>query len=279
MEDLETTQAVGNARSRLAIRTRRARIEAGRDIEMLRWVSRFRFVTAVGLAERFGVSQIAIRNRAVRLEAQGLLGITRPPQSAWSYYVSRAGGERLGLPPRNPPRVEAQREHELAIVWQVAHFEKQQNPRVEVLTERECRARESEGLGPFHARVAGEQSGGTRGQRWPDLVLVIDGHRRVAIELELSAKHTPRLQRIVAGYLLSDYHRVIFYVDDLPLARRLAQLRDAQIARHASGRPPSLGPLQLPRFDVEPWPHAHPERIEPIRAWFAATTAAQQEAA
>ena len=56
-------------------------------------------------------------------------------------------------------------------------------PRVEVLTERVCRVREQAGLGPFHIRAADERSGGTRRQRWPDLVMIVDQMRRTAIEL------------------------------------------------------------------------------------------------
>jgi hypothetical protein len=265
--DDETPRAERNTRVTDGARRSRARIEAIRDHEAMRWMARFRFVTPAGLAERFDVTERNMRARVVRLEKQGFLCLDRAPHRAMTAYLSHAGYDAVGLPSRKGPRVDSQREHELAIVWQVAHFEKHQNPRVEVLTERECRIREQAGLGPFHIRAAGERSGGTRGQRWPDLVMIVDQKTRIAIELEFTAKHLPRLQRIVSGYVLSDYDRVVYYVLDLPLARQLVSVRDAAIAGRQARRPEFLGPARVPRFDVEAWPHAPAERIAPIRAW------------
>ncbi len=275
-EDLRTGS---DARAKDGMRRSRARVEAIRDQEAMRWMARFRFVTAVELAERFAVTERAMRARMVRLEQQGLVRVDRAPNRAMSASLSHAGYGALALPPRNAPRVDSQREHELAIAWQVAHFERQQNPRVEILTERECRAREQAGLGPFHIRAAGERSGGTRGQRWPDLVMIVDQTTRIAIELEFTAKHLRRLQRIISGYILSDYDRVVYYVLDLPLARQLVNLRDAAIAGRQQRIADFLGPARIPRFDVEAWPHGPTKRIEPIRAWFAATAAAREAAA
>ena len=233
-------------------------------------MGRFRFVTAVGLAERFSVSERAMRARLVRLEQQGLVRLDRAPHRAMSASLSHVGYDALDLPPRKAPRVEFEREHELAIVFQVAHLERHQNPRLEVLTARECRKREQAGAAPFHVRAVGERSGSTRDQRWPDLVVIVDGTKRVAIELESRGKHLPRLRRIMTGYVSSKYDRVIYYVLDLSLARQLVSLRDATIAARHRTRAGFLGPPRIPRFDVEAWPHGDPERIEPIRAWSAA---------
>ena len=47
--------------------------ETGRDVEVLRWVGRFRFVMCEQIAERSGVSVQAARARTRRLERLGYL--------------------------------------------------------------------------------------------------------------------------------------------------------------------------------------------------------------
>jgi hypothetical protein len=54
-------------------RGRRQHVEADRDREWLRWIGRFRFVTADLLALRFGVSVQQARNRVRRLARDGLV--------------------------------------------------------------------------------------------------------------------------------------------------------------------------------------------------------------
>ena len=274
--DDENPTIESDARAIDGTRRRRARVEAQKDEAVMRWMARFRFVTAVELGERFSVSERNMRARLIRLEQQGLVRLDRAPQRAISAWLSHVGYDALDLPPRNAPRVDSQREHELAIAFQVAHFERSGNARLEVLTERECRVREQAGLGPFHVRAVGERSGSTRGQRWPDLVVIVDKTKRIAIELEFTGKHLPRLERIISGYVFSKYDRVIYYVLDLPLARQLVSLRDAAIAARHRRRAEFLGPARIPRFDVAAWPHGDPARIAPVKAWLAAASGAEE---
>jgi len=232
----------------LVERGRRGRVEAERDRLVLGWIARFRFVDAGVLAWRFGVSVRRVNARVSRLEAAGLVGCVRWHGSqARTIFVSRRGAVALGLRPRRAPRVEVQRTHELALGALVARIETV-SPGLVVFTEREGRARQADGAGRFSVMVYG---GGRRALRWPDLV-VETGQRRVALELELAAKTTERLNRIVAGYLDARvFDEVRFLVGSPALARRLARVcRDSIPAMVGSSARAQT------RVRVEAWPDA-----------------------
>jgi hypothetical protein len=57
----------------VVVRGRRARSEAAKDLEWLRWIGRFRFVDAEVLSGRFGVSVAAVNGRLRKLEQAGLV--------------------------------------------------------------------------------------------------------------------------------------------------------------------------------------------------------------
>ena len=174
------------------------REETDRDVEVLAWVERFRFVTCEAVAERFGVSVQAARGRVRRLERVGLVGRERQHVSQpWAVFVTGKGHELLGGERRRAPRAEVQREHEAAVVWLATQLELVAGDGVEVLTERECRQLERGGEGRFTVPVHGARRGEAR--RWPDLV-VRGESRPTAFEVELSAKAPKRLDRIVAAY-------------------------------------------------------------------------------
>jgi predicted ArsR family transcriptional regulator len=69
------------------------RDETDRDVAVMAWVGRFRFVTAEAVAERFGVSVQAARGRVRRLERVGLVGRERPAR------FTAVGGVRHGARP------------------------------------------------------------------------------------------------------------------------------------------------------------------------------------
>src|SRR5690349_7643973 len=131
-------------------RRRRGTAEAARDREWLRWIGRFRFVTARLLAARFGVSEQQANVRIRRLTAAGLVSRTAGGiGQAYAVALTRRGARLVGLPERRAPRTDAQREHELAIVDLVGRLERRLGREAvgRVLTERECRERQGLGLG------------------------------------------------------------------------------------------------------------------------------------
>jgi hypothetical protein len=143
-------------------RQRRAVSEAARDEEWVRWIARFRFVTAETLGDRFGVqARMANKRIAWLLAEDWVVRVPRPsPATPSAVVLSRRGATRLGLPRRKPPKrmpVEAL-EHELAIIRWVNGLEQaaaQRGDGARVLTERECRQAEAAGDGRYSVSVTG----------------------------------------------------------------------------------------------------------------------------
>lgn len=196
--------------------------EAVRDRAMLWWVGRFRFVTSVELAIRFGVTEQRVNARVRRLLGAGLLGAMGHITERRLVYLSQRGSRAIGFGERRPPRSDLQVRHELAIVQLVAEIETGLPPGESfALTERECRRAERRGEGRFSVEVAPSPRNETR--RWPDVV-VSTGDGLVAIEIELSPKTSQRLQRIISGYGASDYSEVVFLVEGDALRDRINAL-------------------------------------------------------
>jgi hypothetical protein len=200
-------------------RRRWVQVEAVRDEEWLRWLGRFRFVTADLMGMRFGVSVQKARRRLTRLASAGLVSAHRSTVGLKSVYVlAPRGAQLLGYPRRRrEPRPEVHRDHELAIVQFVAELELAGGAGVQVLTERDSRRLTAQGPKRYSVAI---RDRGDLTDRWPDVV-VIAAKATVAIEIEFAPKHTPRLARIVRAYLFSDLDEVRFLVTSPALARRL----------------------------------------------------------
>ena len=203
------------------VRTRWHRIEQQRDEELLAWLARFRFVTATILETRFGVSERMCRRRLARLEAGGFVVSHQAHQAAPKLYaVGPAGRTLLGAGQRRAPRWDTQATHELAIGRLVAELETA-HPNARVLTERDCRRAETDGLATYSVACIRD---GLPVRRWPDVVT--EGEReRVAVEIELAPKTTSRLHAILLGYLTDRrYHRVELRCGSAALERRMRKL-------------------------------------------------------
>ena len=191
--------------------------EARRDVEVLAWIGRFRFVTAEAIGGRFGVSWQRANARVRRLERLGLVGCSREHVSEpTAVFLTGRGQELLGQPRRRAPPAQVQREHEAAIVWLVTQLERQADAALQILTERECRRLDGADEGVrYSVRLLDGQ------RRWPDIV-VAHGDRKRAIEIEFAPKGSARLAQIVTAYKCSDYGEVFFVVRNVALGRRLA---------------------------------------------------------
>ncbi len=215
--------------------------EAQRDVEVLEWVGRFRFVTAKAIAEEFEVSWQRANARVRRLEREGLLGLERRYASqARAVFLTGRGATLLGWERHRAPRPDVHREHEEAIVWLVTQLERR-DEETTVLTERECRRLERDTGRRYSVDVVGSSRNDRK--RWPDVVLDHGTHRH-AIEIEFAPKSAKRLQAIVYGYAIGrTYERVTFLVKSPALGKRLRQ-----VASRWSG-----GGSQH-RIQVSPWP-------------------------
>jgi hypothetical protein len=181
---------------------------------------------------------------------------------AKAFWITGRGGQAIGQRRRRAPQVTQARAHEDAIVALATRFEL--DPRMaegSVLTERECRGREWSRT-PDDERYSVEVLGRSREdrRRWPDLVLEMSG-RRIAVEIEFTPKHTPRLADIVAGYRSSSYERVNFYVVNARLGARIAKL--ATDGRPLPGYPP---PISRVPIKVLPWPGLDPAAQDAIQS-------------
>src|SRR3954452_6463358 len=145
----------------IALRRSHGLAERERDLALLRWVGRFRFVTAAAASGAFGVSVARMRARGAGLCDGGLLIAHRSHVAEPRVlYLSRRGSAVAGLPVRRAPRPDAHRRHELAIVGLVTALETRYE---RVLTERECRRAEGAESQRFSVDV---YAGGGRQRRW-----------------------------------------------------------------------------------------------------------------
>jgi DNA-binding Lrp family transcriptional regulator len=243
---MEAPGVSGRPKTELVARGRGSAAEAQRDAEVLRWVGRFRFVTDELLADRFGVSRQQMNLRVRRLADAGLVERTGPPMQPRLTMLTRRGARAVDLPVRRAPRTDQQREHELAVVWLVIQIERAGD--ILVRTERECRTLEAQG--DVRHSIPVVRPGRPDERRWPDVVLD-GGSRRSALELELSAKGTSRLQAIVDAYARTPtYDEAIFLAVDASIARRLAR------CMRKAARPVLLAQPAAParRLRVVPWP-------------------------
>jgi hypothetical protein len=151
------------------------REESDRDLEVMAWIGRFRFVTAKAVADQFGVSWQRANARLRRLERARLVGFERAYVSqARAVFLTGRGALLLGWERHRAPRPETHRKHEEAIVWLVTRLERRDRD-TGVLTERECRRREREAGERYSVTVHGDARGE---RRWPDIVLATQAGRR-----------------------------------------------------------------------------------------------------
>jgi hypothetical protein len=235
----------------LVSRQRHAVAQCERDRALLGWLARFRFVTSELAGDRFGVSRQRAAVRLGRLvEAGHVERHTAGPASQQLFSLTHRGAAAIEQPARRAPRTDANREHELALVWLATRLER--DTQAVVLTEREIRQREAAGLRRYSVRVL--RAGHPPARRWPDLVIEHADRRRTAIELERAAKGTARLRRIADAYATDPaYDEVRFIATTASVAARLAKVTDAATLRL---------PAELMKHHhattliVEPWPGA-----------------------
>ena len=230
--------------------------QARRDVEVLAWVGRFRFVTPQAIAVRFEVSWQQANARVRRLERLGFLGGEREHVSQpRAVFLTGKGHELLGWPRRRAPRAQVQREHEAAIVWLVTELERAE-PHAAVLTERECRRLEDADDPRYSVNV------GDRRRRWPDIVIESQRARR-AIEIEFSPKGTDRLETIVAAYAFCGYAETLFLVKSIALGRRIQALSEPTVRSPLFG---GTGKLEVPRIRVAAWPRLPEDERQRVEA-------------
>jgi hypothetical protein len=180
-----------------------------RDRALLAYVAEHRLVLVTHAQALMRTSTQAAYQRLATLAKAGLLSRrTVFDRQPGCYQITRAGLGAIGsdLP---PPRLDLRcYEHDVGVAWlwlaaRAGAFGQLGG----MLSERRMRSEDASGrvgaasAGRTHGvRLGGLGPGGGPRLHYPDLVLVDRRDRRIALELELSAKGRTRRERILAGY-------------------------------------------------------------------------------
>lgn len=187
-----------------------------RDREILGFAAEHRFVLARQVQELLGVSSDTA-NRGLRwLARRGLL--TRSTVCDHTVCrITRPGLHAIGSDLPTPRWWLGNFEHDagMAWVWIAAHRGAFGSVR-EALSERAMRSHDGrQAADPYGVRLGAVARNGRERVHYPDLLLFTADGRRVALELELSAKERPRRDGILAGYATdARIDRVLYLVEE-----------------------------------------------------------------
>lgn len=189
-----------------------------RDIEILKWIARCRFVTTDQVLKRFGLKRSKGFQRLQVLEVEGLVVrermFHRMPGSA---RVTRKGLEMLGSEMPVPTISMQSFAHDQAVVWEQISLELKG---CETITEREMRYAERALGESYTVRIPPSQNAGAI-THMPDLAFETKG-KWYAVEVELAPKNEARLISILSGYLAGPrYHAVVYCVPTKQLITRV----------------------------------------------------------
>jgi hypothetical protein len=151
-----------------------------------------------------------------------------------SYRVAQRGLDAAGSELGRPTGRVGAYDHEVGAAWLwLAARRGAFGPMRDVLSERRLRSHDASVPGrddPLGVRLGGAGAAGRERLHYPDLLLVADDGRRLAIELELTGKGRTRRDRILAGYAADPRIAAVVYV-----------VHDARIAQSIEGSARRLG--------------------------------------
>lgn len=175
-----------------------------RDVDILRFIGRTKLVRAEHIGIRFGTQRSKSYQRLQVLRSAGLIARTIEVPGPAVYHATRAGLALSKLPLGEARLALGALVHDLALTEAFAHLE---CAGLSVLTERELRAGlRLDGETPYRIETwARERS---LQQHWPDLVVLLDDQRWIAIEAELSEKAMRRTEDILNGYARTQRRRL-----------------------------------------------------------------------
>jgi hypothetical protein len=176
-----------------------------RDREALALLAEHRVMVLPQVAHGLGVAESTASSRLRHLRELRLIGyeaiFRQQPPAAW---ITRRGLNAIEsrLP---PPSVDLKGyRHDIGVGWMwLAARDGVFGPTREVIGEREMRShdlRPGRTAEPFGIALGGLDSYGRMTRHYPDLLITTGDGRRVAFELELTAKSTRRLDTIMRGY-------------------------------------------------------------------------------
>lgn len=152
-----------------------------------------------------GVSLSAAQARLRALAAAGLVSRRRVFHGQPACYQVTREGLAAAASELPPPRIDLRGYgHDVGLAWVwLAAWRGTFGPVRAVLSERRLRSHDGTEAGrsePFAVRLGGFGPHGGRRLHYPDLLLITPDGRRIAVELELSAKGRERREKILDGY-------------------------------------------------------------------------------
>jgi hypothetical protein len=241
-------------------RSRRTALLTPRDRLLLELAAEHRLILADHAATRLGTSRSAARARLRALCASGYMAAVRLfAGQPTCFQISRRGLEVIDSPLPRPQLDVRGYAHDVGLAWLwLAARDGAFGSVREVLSERTLRSRD--GLPrrdrpevgaeePLGVRLGGRGSGGAERLHYPDLLLLTQEGRGVAVELELSSKARARRERILAGYGSDPRFDAVLYLVDRPAlaasirssARRLGMSQYVHVQWVRQSGPVGLG--------------------------------------
>ncbi len=198
-----------------------------RDRATLVFAAEHKLVLAAQVGVLLGVSEQSAARRLRALGKARLVLEDRPYAGHPAcYQVARAGlraiGSRLGAP---KPLDRAHYRHDVGVGWLwLAARAGVWGELAALVSERTMRSQDgvaqhrpvATASGRRGVRLGGYGPSGRERLHYPDLLLVDRDGRRIAVELELSAKDRPRREKILAGYAADARIDAVLYLVDRP---------------------------------------------------------------
>jgi hypothetical protein len=188
-------------------------MQTNRDAEIVDWVGRLGAAGTQHIQSRFNMGRSWAYHRLNQLVADGLLEQHQLLHRQPGLYVATAEGlrwrglQRLGTHRVTPGGFEHARQ--VATVAVAIHHGL---PGCTLLSDREIRDQETEDGQLVASARLGELPGGRAALHRPDLALVSNGGRVVAVEVELSVKAARRLHAICRGWARARHVHHVYYL-------------------------------------------------------------------
>jgi hypothetical protein len=199
------------------------------DEVLLRFAAAHRLVIREHAQALLGVSASSASRRLGALARTGLLAQTRPFDRGPNWYrITRGGLDAIASALPVPDKRLGQFRHDIGLAWiEIAARRGSFGPVSEVVSERRMRSEDGvweHATAPVDRELQRPPHGirlglGPRGKErihYPDMVLELAGGKRVAVELELSAKGPRRRDQILMAYAAEKRVDSVLYLVESP---------------------------------------------------------------
>lgn len=204
-----------------------------RDRQMLHFLAEHRLVLERQIVSLLGDSPESVQRRIRTLAAKGYLHREQGFDASWRCMVRARGlaaiGSELNPPDENPGMYR----HDVGVAWVwLGAARGAFGPLADVIGERRIRSHDMAfPEDPYAIRLGEYDEHGRERRHYPDILLVDHSGRRLAVELELTAKKKARREEILAGYGADRrVEGVLYVVEKTSRGRAIARSMQATAA-------------------------------------------------